>query len=357
MATVVLNPDPQKFPAGATVKAYKRSNFPAIPATPSGAPVGSQDASATVASDGSVTFTGLTDNTAYVLYAASPDRYATFSTPDATSSSAVEPTIATNTGATASGVGTYADAEVASGNAAGNTVIAILKRLRTLLNGGLPAALGGNGGLKVDAAGTFTVDTELPAAAALADNLSRTSSVPLVGAASLVDDGTQLVRMKANAGSSVTALIAGLYINGSGNWQQAITGVGDNAPTYQTLMAAQGLYDPTASAFERRRKVRTFTNRADASVTSGTPAALWTPAAGKKFRIMRGQLSLSVAGQIILKDGSTEILRSPKLTAGGVWDLGAALDNGILSSLANNVLNVDTTATGNIGGWVGGTEE
>src|SRR4051794_9465665 len=80
MATAVLHPDPQRFPAGATVKAYKRSNFPGVWDL-TGAPAGSQDASATVASDGSVTFTGLTDDTAYVIYAASPDRYSSFRTP------------------------------------------------------------------------------------------------------------------------------------------------------------------------------------------------------------------------------------------------------------------------------------
>lgn len=80
MATVVLNPDAQKFPAGATVKAYKRTNFPAV-WDRTGAPQGTQDASATVATDGSVTFTGLTDGTEYLLYAATPDRYASFSTP------------------------------------------------------------------------------------------------------------------------------------------------------------------------------------------------------------------------------------------------------------------------------------
>jgi hypothetical protein len=77
--TAVLHPDAQRFPVGATVKAYKRANFPGIWDF-TGAPAGSQDASATVASDGSVTFTGLTENTDYVIYAASPDRYAQFAT-------------------------------------------------------------------------------------------------------------------------------------------------------------------------------------------------------------------------------------------------------------------------------------
>lgn len=48
-------------------------------------------------------------------------------------------------------LGTTADAEAAAGN---GSVVAILKRVRTLLNAGLPAALGANGGMKVDVVGT-----------------------------------------------------------------------------------------------------------------------------------------------------------------------------------------------------------
>lgn len=95
-------------------------------------------------------------------------------------------------------------------------------------------------------------------------------------------------------------------------------------------------------------------NLADASITAATPVAGWTPAAGKKFLLTEGQLSLSVAGQIILKDGATELLRSPKLAAGGVWDI--RLKRGLLSSVDGNALNIDVSATGNVGGWLGGEE-
>lgn len=53
--------------------------------------------------------------------------------------------------------GSTADAESSSG---AGTIIALLKRLRTLLNGGLPAALGGDGGLKVEAIQTLTKGTQ-----------------------------------------------------------------------------------------------------------------------------------------------------------------------------------------------------
>lgn len=95
-------------------------------------------------------------------------------------------------------------------------------------------------------------------------------------------------------------------------------------------------------------------NRANAAIAAGTPAEIWTPATGKKFQLTSGQLSLSVAGQIILKDGATELLRSPQLAAGGVWEFD--LDRALQSSAADAALNIDVSATGNVGGWVGGEE-
>lgn len=71
---------------GATVKAYPRSAF-AVGL--SGPPSGSETDSAVVASDSTVPFTGLADDTAYVAYAqvASVDRYIGFSTPPAVADS------------------------------------------------------------------------------------------------------------------------------------------------------------------------------------------------------------------------------------------------------------------------------
>lgn len=95
-------------------------------------------------------------------------------------------------------------------------------------------------------------------------------------------------------------------------------------------------------------------NRTDDSITAGTAESIWTPAAGKSFLLTEGQLSTAAAGQIILEDGATELLRSPQLAAGGVWEF--KLSRGLLSAAADNVLNVDVSATGNVGGWVGGEE-
>ncbi len=73
-------------------------------------------------------------------------------------------------------IGATTDADTA------NTLIGRAKKIVSLLAGGLPAALGAGGGLKVDGSGTaLPVDTELPAAAALADNVAN-PTVPSIGA-------------------------------------------------------------------------------------------------------------------------------------------------------------------------------
>lgn len=98
--------------------------------------------------------------------------------------------------------------------------------------------------------------------------------------------------------------------------------------------------------------------RANASITAASPATIWTPTTGKKFRLRGLSLSMSVAGQIIVKDATTEVARSPQLAANGVWTLGAGdLGDGILSAAANNVLAIDVSATASVGGMVWGTEE
>jgi hypothetical protein len=115
MSTAILHPDPQKFPVGTTVKAYLRSSQPAV-WDHKGPPVGAEAASATVDTDGSVTFTGLADATSYLLYAATPDRWSSFSTPAAPPDVASGADLAAETAARVA-----ADAAIAAGAGAPNT--------------------------------------------------------------------------------------------------------------------------------------------------------------------------------------------------------------------------------------------
>src|SRR5205823_637407 len=79
ITTARLTPDPQRFPPGTNVSAYRGSAWSGHDR--SVAPTGAADAGpVAVAADGSLTFTGLTDQTTYFAWAAGsgpPVRFAT----------------------------------------------------------------------------------------------------------------------------------------------------------------------------------------------------------------------------------------------------------------------------------------
>ena len=114
------------------------------------------------------------------------------------------------------------------------------------------------------------------------------------------------------------------------------------------------LYNGSTADLQRTPNV--FKSIASTSVTAGSPVAGWTPASGKKFRLMGYALSLSVAGSVVLQDATTEKIRTPLMPA-GIGQPSPAMGNGILSAAANNSLNLDVTATGTVSGFLFGTEE
>jgi hypothetical protein len=118
-----------------------------------------------------------------------------------------------------------------------------------------------------------------------------------------------------------------------------------------------------------------------AQANAAADTALWTPASGKKFRLMRlivmvpSNCTIAARGveTIKLRDGTTDLnvtfdvwlgQTAPVETAAGEipnWTTGwIDLGNGILSAAANNVLNVNlgtVLASGNIRVTCCGTEE
>ncbi|WCB94498.1 lipase [Baekduia alba] len=90
MASVTLKND--RFPAGTSVSAYLRSDLPAMPDPPSGAPSGPVAVSTgLVGADGSLSFSGLADGAKYVAYAqvSGQDRFVQFRAPRAPVNAAV----------------------------------------------------------------------------------------------------------------------------------------------------------------------------------------------------------------------------------------------------------------------------
>ena len=131
-----------------------------------------------------------------------------------------------------------------------------------------------------------------------------------------------------------------------------------NDPNGNGLPLVVAGYQFNGATWDRRRTPNKFIDIPSTAVTAGTGVTIWTPAAGKKFRLMGWALTLSVAGSIIFGDNAigTLIYRTPALLANTPLTA-PPMGNGFLSAAANNVLKADVTATGNISGVVFGTEE
>jgi hypothetical protein len=109
------------------------------------------------------------------------------------------------------------------------------------------------------------------------------------------------------------------------------------------------------NAWDRLRTPNVF--KPQSAVNVNAEATIWTPASGKKFRLMGGVLVASVAGNIVLKDntgGSTIFILSSAAGGNGTF---FNLGNGILSATANNVLTATGPAASTLSGTVWGTEE
>jgi hypothetical protein len=131
------------------------------------------------------------------------------------------------------------------------------------------------------------------------------------------------------------------FTRGEGDDGQRISGAGSL------------LWDGAVTRRERTPNVF----KPQSAVLITTETTIWTPASGKKFRLMGYHLVCSVAGNIVLKDNTagTTILVIP--SAAGDGGTFVMLGNGILSAAANNVLTATGPATGTLSGFVFGTEE
>jgi hypothetical protein len=191
----------------------------------------------------------------------------------------------------------------------------------------------------------------------------------------VIQNGTWNVGSNSATGSTIPA--NAFYIaarDGSGNLAGLGTSqlIGDASTGVASLSVGQLLYNGTN--WDRIRIPNTFKT---ATATASGDTAVWTPAGGKKFRLMRYQIQVTAdAAQasggdidIILRDASTGLAASFSVyvpgTAGTTFGNTAStgwidLGNGILSAAANNVLNVNLGAAltaGKIRVVACGTEE
>lgn len=91
-----------------------------------------------------------------------------------------------------------------------------------------------------------------------------------------------------------------------------------------------------------------------------TETTIWTPAAGKKFRLMGYVLTGGVAaGNVVLKDntGGTSLPLILPFGSVGATIVSPPMGNGIVSATANNVLTATGASTQTLSGYLFGTEE
>ena len=162
------------------------------------------------------------------------------------------------------------------------------------------------------------------------------------------------------AAANVPEIAIGLY-NTSGTVIDRLRDAGSVGDSVTIGLIAAAHYLFNGGSFDRQRTPSKFIPIKNVSVTAGTAASIWTPAGSKKFHLMGFAVSLSVAGYIMFEDGaagaSAEFLRTPSMAAGqGMTSMGN-MGNGYASTAANNVLMMDVSASGNINGFLIGTEE
>jgi len=122
-----------------------------------------------------------------------------------------------------------------------------------------------------------------------------------------------------------------------------------------TVFAELGIFN--GATFERVRTPSVFKPLSAVVITAET--TIWTPAAGKKFRLMGFQLTQGVVtGAVTLRDntaGSTIYIIPPHTIAVSIPTVN--LGNGILSAAANNVLTAQGASTETLTGTIWGMEE
>lgn len=134
-------------------------------------------------------------------------------------------------------------------------------------------------------------------------------------------------------------------------YQATQTNVGDGDNVYLLLDAAGRL----KLAFTPD----TFKMIDAVAITAGTPATVWTPASGKKVRLLGWFLSSSAAAALEFQDSAaagTVIARTPLLAAAGVHDT-PHLGEGVILAAADNTLDLDVSANATVSGMVFGVEE
>jgi hypothetical protein len=174
----------------------------------------------------------------------------------------------------------------------------------------------------------------------------------------LVDngDGSYSLRIATGATSSVGVAKVAIARSSDGLEAGFTTTSGTFSPVNAVVVAAQEfLYTGTIS--EGVRSVAVTKTAQASAVANGADVTVWTPAAGKRWRLRVVNAAASVAGRYELRDGASTLICSFRLVANTWISVLALPPNGLLSAAANNVLllrnasgsaaDIDVFAAGN----------
>ena len=102
-----------------------------------------------------------------------------------------------------------------------------------------------------------------------------------------------------------------------------------------------------------------FVTKDFSAVAVGTIVTAWTPAAGKRIRLLGGTISLSAGVSLLFEDneaGSSNKFRTPKVAADTPMNLNLP-PTGMLLSAVDNVLKMTSSGAANMTGTLWGEEE
>ncbi len=135
--------------------------------------------------------------------------------------------------------------------------------------------------------------------------------------------------------------------NGDGTSNLNVNASGVPGPTNFAIEAGGNLAAVLAAL-----QLGTPTNIAAVAITAATPSDTYTPASGKKFRLLGAFLSVSVGAAVIFKYGAghTEFLRTAVMAAG--IGVAASFGKGLAPGAVNDHLFLDVTASGTVNGYL-----
>jgi hypothetical protein len=191
------------------------------------------------------------------------------------------------------------------------------------------------------------------------DGLANQSNLSSTAGFLMGFNGTTWDRVRTAADGMTTGVLATQNVLWSGtayNRQSAASNIGDGHGGAAASPSVNYLWNGTN--FDRLRAGKVYKYIEYLNLTDNTATTVWTPASGKKFRLMAVQISSSGASLLHLRDGAGGTVFHTQRTA-GIDSKYFEFGNGYLSAAANNVLEILNKSTATINVWVTawGTEE